>query len=235
VEKAMMDLRPGFPSDGLGGQGNPLASDSPEVWDRLISAVGPASLLVVIGLRMSTFLKHRLAPEDILQEALLDAWRHRARHEWRGLRSFRAWLLTIIDHRVRDAAAYESAAKRGGEASTLPFSALELSDSQGEHGSAFPGPVRSTTPSRIAIHREQAEMMRAALDALPSDLGEVVRLRLFEQLTTEEIAGRLNIGPSAVRHRFRRGAELYQRRLMFELASRTWTSGPPSAKDGPSL
>jgi RNA polymerase sigma factor (sigma-70 family) len=56
--------------------------------------------------------------------------------------------------------------------------------------------------------------MDSALDALPDDLREVVRLRLFEELTLEEIAARLNLGVSGVRHRFRRGGTLYQQALV---------------------
>lgn len=83
----------------LDGEKNPLLSDSSEAWSELIDAVEPASLLVVIGARMSKALKGRYTEEDILQDVLLYAWRDRRQCEWRGLRSFRSWLLSIIDHR----------------------------------------------------------------------------------------------------------------------------------------
>ena len=63
--------------------------------------------------------------------------------------------------------------------------------------------------------------MRGALANLPDDVRDVVRLRLFEQLPVDEIAQRLNLGPAAVRHRFRKGAELYQQRLVAELGTRS--------------
>jgi RNA polymerase sigma factor (sigma-70 family) len=187
----------------------------------LIESVGPASLLVVIDSRMSGTLKKQLAPEDILQDALLHAWRDRARFEWRGLKSFRSWLLTIIDHRIRDAATREGAAKRGGGESPVPFSVLERGPSPGQAESHFAGPVASTTPSRLAIHKEQASAMHAALGAIPAELREIVRLRLFEQIGVKDVAQRLGIGVSAVRHRFRKGAEMYRRVLLSELASRS--------------
>ena len=74
---------------------DPSRFDSAEEWSRRIEAVGPASMLVVIGWRMSDALKKRMAPEDIWQETLLHAWRDRARFEWRGIKSFRVWLLKI--------------------------------------------------------------------------------------------------------------------------------------------
>lgn len=196
---------------------NPLRSDSAAVWDRLIEAVGPASLLAVIELRMGAALRRRISPEDVFQEALLHAWRDRAGHEWRGLRSFRNWLLTIIDRRICDLADRARAQKRGGDMRPVQLRGLSGSDS----ASPSPLPWDSATPSRMAVYREQGEAMRAALDGLPDDVREVVRLRLFEQLRVEEIAQRLDLGVAAVRHRFRRGAELYQQMLVAELGTRS--------------
>ncbi|HWL93156.1 MAG TPA: sigma-70 family RNA polymerase sigma factor [Phycisphaerae bacterium] len=195
---------------------NPLASSSPREWDALIEAVGPASLLVVIESRMSHPLKRECAAEDILQESLMHAWRDRSACQWRGVRSFRSWLLTIIDNRLREAADRMMAQKRGG--GRQPVSA---GGGPPDAFTAFSdwGPVGSTTPSRVAIFREQATAMQAAVAKLPEELREVVRLRLFEQLGIEEIAGQLGIGEAAVRHRFRKGAEIYHRFLRDVLAS----------------
>ena len=70
-------------------------------------------------------------------------------------------------------------------------------------------PWTSTTPSRMADARERAEAMERSLEELPDDVREIVRLRLFEDLPIEDIAGTLGLGESAVRHRFRKGTELY--------------------------
>jgi RNA polymerase sigma factor (sigma-70 family) len=196
---------------------NPLRSDSVTAWDRLIEAVGPASLLTIIELRMSAALKRRFLAEDVFQEALLHAWRDRAQHQWRGLKSFRNWLLTIIDRRICDLADHAQAQKRVGDMRPVQLSGVPGSDS----AAPSPLPWDSTTPSRMAVYREQAEAMRAALAGLPDDVREVVRLRLFEQLRVEEIAQRLDLGVSAVRHRFRKGAELYQQILVAELGTRS--------------
>ena len=187
-------------------------------FDRTIDAVGPAALLVAIEGRLSAALRRQYSAEDILQEALLHAWRDRAAHAWHGLRAFRAWLLKIIDHRVHDLADRTFAQKRGGGRQPIAFSATD-----GDEGALDNLVLKSTTPSPVAIYNEQAAAMRAALEMLPEELREVVRLRLFEQLSLDEIASRLNIGESAVRHRFRKGAELYEARLQAELASRSET------------
>lgn len=179
----------------------------------LIATVGPASLLVAIECRMGRFLRERMTAEDILQDVLCLAWRERRRFEWRGRRAFRAWLLTLIDNRIRDARRHEEAQRRGGGAETVPFSALRHPGSNGSSGSRTPTPIDSTTPSRLAIYSERAAAMRAALNALPEELREVVRLRLFEQQPFDEIAALLRLGVGAVAHRFRKGVEIYARSL----------------------
>lgn len=214
-------------------QPSPLLSDAPTAWDSLIESVGPASLLLIIESRMSAVLKRSLTAEDILQESLMHAWRDRQRCQWHGIRSFRSWLLTIIDHRIHEAADSLGAQKRGGGREAIAFSAMRDGSSEGTFG-----PIGSTTPSRIAIYHEQAAAMRMALERLSEDVRDVVRLRLFEQLEIAEIAQRLGIGENAVRHRFRTGAEIYHRLLKEVIASRASTTGnssPVSAANSSAL
>jgi RNA polymerase sigma-70 factor (ECF subfamily) len=209
---------------------NPLHSDSAADWARLIESVDPASLLLVIDRRMNGALKKFVTAEDILQESLLHAWRDRKRFEWQGIKSFRAWMLSIADHRIRDAADRAAADKRGGGRIDVPLGTFG-----DENGSTMSGgaelPAGSTTPSRLATYREQAEVMRTALEGLPEEYRDVVRLRLFEHCALEEIGGRLGIGVSAVRHRFRKGSEIYLGRLRSALGSRNGSAMPESSAD----
>lgn len=202
----------------LGGSA-PLDWKDPGAWERLLESMGVPSLLVLIERRMSLELRKRMHPEDILQEALLQAWKAREDLEWRGIRAFRSWFLTIIDHRIRDIAAWESAVKRGGKGVTV-FSTLDGGGSTRDRSQAFEGPLVSTTPSRSISHREQAAVMLAALESLPDDVRDVVRLRLFEELSTEETAKALDLGLSATKHRFRKGALLYEKQLSLEFETR---------------
>ena len=55
--------------------------------------------------------------------------------------------------------------------------------------------------------------MSQAIGGLPEDLAEVVRLRLFDERTVPEIAKLLDVGESAVKDRFRKGAMSYRKRL----------------------
>lgn len=199
----------------------PPAANSPGAWDELVESIGPASILVIIDSRMSTGLKRRLAPEDIWQESLLHAWRDRHQYTHTGPKGFRSWLLTIVDHRIHEAVVREGAQKRGGGLTETPLSNLVGSRDAGGGNSQPPCPLSSTTPSRVAIYREQAEAMRAALEGLPDDLQAVVRSRLFEQRTLEQTAADLGVTLAAVRYRFARGVEAYREALHAHFASRS--------------
>ncbi|MEW6747263.1 MAG: sigma-70 family RNA polymerase sigma factor [Planctomycetota bacterium] len=213
------------PERDLVGPGiDPLLSDDPGIWDRLIEAIGPASMLVIINARMGASLRRRFAAEDVWQETLLNAWRDRATCEWRGIKSFRRWLLEIIENRLRNLAESEGARKRGGGSNPVLFSALQApsgsaaSEASGDH---FAGPVTSTTPSRAASYQEEARAMQEALDKVPEEAREVLRLRLFEELAMERVAERLGLGLSAAKHRFRKAFETYHQHLKAALDSRT--------------
>lgn len=196
---------------------DPLGDGDPRTWDRLISACGPASILVVIESWLGAGLRRTVTADDVWQETLLHAWRDRAQCEWRGVAEFRAWLLQVARNRMLDLAKHESAEKRGARAAHVSLSGTRCE---------FAGPVASTTPSRVAVVSEQARLIRQAIDSLPDDVRDVVFLRLLEGLKIHEVAERLGLGVEGTRHRLRKGAELYQARLQRLLADSEWPEAP---------
>jgi RNA polymerase sigma factor (sigma-70 family) len=189
---------------------NPLLSGDPLAWERVIESVGPPAMIVRIQSRMGPVLLARQAPEDLWQETLLYAWRDRVRHEWKGLAAFRGWLLAIAENRIRDALDQAGAQKRGGLAAPV------------EDSTPLEEWARtSSTPSRHAAHREEAAVLWNALQGLPGELREIVRLRVFEGVSPPDIACRLGLGLAAVKHRLRRGSELYRQRLLALASSRS--------------
>lgn len=180
------------------------ALDDPDDWTAVVQAANPAALLVEIQSRMGPVLAQRTSAEDILQEALLRAWRHRTTVVWQGAPAFRRWLLTIAESTIEDHRDHFRAQKRDVDR-TRSLTGADSADAI--------EPWSSTTPDRIASERERARTMATALASLPDDVREVVELRLFHELSIAEIAARLAIGESAVRHRFRKGAEAYALRL----------------------
>ncbi len=164
-------------------------------------------MLVCIEARMGVRLREHLTAEDIWQETLLHLWRDRANVEWRGYPALRQWLLTVAENQIRNATDRVDTVRRGGGQALL-----RLGDAGDSRDETLP-PATSTTPSGLAVLREQAAAMREALTRLPDELREVVRLRLFEELPVADVAARLGLGESAVKHRFRRGATLYEAHL----------------------
>lgn len=198
--------------------GNPLDSDDPRVWERVVDAVGPASMLVVIDARLGPLLRGKLTAEDIWQETLMHAWRDRRACRWVGVAEFRRWLIGIAQHRIADAVDFFGAQRRASDRErTVPGP---------ESVAGTPELFRTTTPSRMAVHREQAEHMREALSDLPEEQRSVLRLRLFEGLTIEATARQLGLGISAARHRYRKAALAYRRGLFRRLGTERRTAFP---------
>jgi RNA polymerase sigma-70 factor (ECF subfamily) len=119
------------------------------------------------------------AAEDLTQETLLRAWRHRDR--LRDPQAARVWLFRITanlwrDHLRRD---------RSPIAQAAPLAEEPIGD--------MPAPDQELTG------QEDVRRALAALDALPPRQREVLYLNACEGLTTEEIATALGIRASAVK------------------------------------
>jgi RNA polymerase sigma factor (sigma-70 family) len=182
----------------------------PARWDELIAGVSPETILVVIEREMGAALRAHCQPEDVWQETLAVAWRDRAQHDWTGTRAFRGWLVAIAKNRVKDVARAMTREKRGGDARPTLFSGMDVPE-----GATLSQllPAGSSTPSRVAAHREEARIIAKALEALPEETREVVRLHLLEELKMDDVAARLGVAVHVARYRFLKGAEAYARAL----------------------
>ncbi len=207
---------------------NPLLHATSGAWDRLVAAVNPPTMLVAIRGMMGAAMQQRLDADDVWQETLLHAWRDRHQCEWRGTAAFRRWLLEIARNRIRDLADRARAQKRGAGREVRFGDRDAASGSQGDDH--YAGPCQQTTPGRAAQDREASMHFEQALAAVPDDWREVVRMRLFEDRTLEEIAARMGLGVEGVRYRFRNGAEAYRRELRRRRALDPTTSSAESAR-----
>ena len=180
----------------------------PTEWGRLVESLDVASVFVVINSWLGSKLRGPVSAEDIWQETLWCSWRDREQHAWRGLSSWRIWLLSIARNRVRDAGRQLGRVKRGGGHHTAPFSTLAESGSV----SALL-PPGSTTPSRVAGFRERARAMERALESLEPELRTIVHLRLFEEVPIREVAEQLGLALSTTKDRLLRGVTSYRHRL----------------------
>lgn len=180
----------------------------PTSWGRLIDSLDAAPIFVLIGRWLGPRARLEVSVDDIWQETLWMAWRDRHQHAWQDLRRYRAWLLGIARHRVGEVVRSTGRVKRGGASHTARFSDLGGADTVGGYL-----PPLSTTPSRAASHLERARVLEQALDTLDEPLRDVVRLRIFEELSAVEAAEHLGVPLSTTKHRFVRGVQEYRRAL----------------------
>ena len=186
----------------------PAPHQDPTSWSRLVDSLDAATIFVVIGGWVGQSARVDVSVEDVWQGTLWMAWRDRQQHEWHGLGRYRAWLLGIARNRVRELIRNRSRQKRGGKTAHERFSDLGGADTVDHYL-----PPRSTTPSRVATNLERARLLERALDAVEPALRDVVRLRVFEELSSAETATQLAIPLSTCKHRFVRGLQAYRAEL----------------------
>jgi RNA polymerase sigma-70 factor (ECF subfamily) len=144
----------------------------------------------------------RNVAEDITQEAFLSMWRSRVRFD-RERGSVRAWVLGIVHHRTIDALRRNIAHDR------RRTSAEGLEE-------------RQEAPERTDVEvarRDEAREVREAMQTLPGEQLEVVRLAYFGGFTHTQIAEMLDTPIGTVKGRMRLGLEKMRRALSPEQAT----------------
>ncbi len=131
---------------------------------------------------------------DITQEVFVKVWRNLERFD--QSKSFRTWIFTIAKHTAID----WLRKKR-----VVPFSAFET-----EGGNAFLDSLVDDSPSLIEqlFIKENSKALAFALAQLPQHYNSIIRLRLDDNLSFREIAGRVKEPVNTVKSRYRRGAAL---------------------------
>lgn len=124
--------------------------------------------------------------DDVLQEALLDAFRHAG--SYRGDGSVRGWLFTLTRHR----AFHQRAHARAAEIPDTPLLELGLEAGFGER------------PELVAERLEQRDAITVGLARLAPEEREVLLLRDVEGLSGEEAAAVLGLELTAMKSRLHR-------------------------------
>jgi RNA polymerase sigma-70 factor, ECF subfamily len=133
---------------------------------------------------------NRAAAEDIVQEAFLSVWRSSVRYQpERG--NLRSWLLSVVHNRAIDSLRRSLVQTRNqveAEGIEERKAAPELTDVE-------------------AFRREEAQTVRAAMDALPADQLKVVEFAYFGGFTHSQIAELLGMPLGTVKGRMRLALE----------------------------
>ncbi len=136
--------------------------------------------------------------EDIAQETFIRAYRALA--QFRGEAQFYTWLYRIAVNTAKKAlmdlkrnpTVSENSFKSGDDDETSPVE-NEL--------------ISSETPDAVLASKEIAEMVNAALEALPEELRQAITLREIEGFSYEEIAEAMSCPIGTVRSRIFRARE----------------------------
>jgi RNA polymerase sigma-70 factor (ECF subfamily) len=153
-------------------------------------------LLALANCRMSRTLANAVSAEDVVQETCLEAARKLHSFEAQGPESFYRWLAAIARFKVNEAARARRAMKRAAEA---PLDAEP--------------PSPATSPSGRAIKAESAARLAAAIESLPADQAEAIRLRWLEGLSVADAAALLGKSAPAVKGLVARGLATLAERL----------------------
>ncbi len=133
----------------------------------------------VIAQRLRDHQMKNVDVGDVLQETLLRSYRGVTRFEWRGEESFLRWLGGIVENVVLEIA------RRGAR---HPVFQLEHDVS-----------ADKISPGRAMRQEERFDRLHEAIKNLSPEYRDVIVLSRIEGLTFEEIAGRMNRSPAAVK------------------------------------
>ncbi|MDO9419481.1 MAG: RNA polymerase sigma factor RpoE [Herminiimonas sp.] len=145
--------------------------------------------------------------EDIAQDTFIRAYRALA--QFRGEAQFYTWLYRIAVNTAKKAL---MELKRNPTVSENSFRSGQ-SDEGDETSPLENELISSETPEAVLAGKEIAQMVNAAMDALPEELRLAITLREIEGLSYEEIAEAMNCPIGTVRSRIFRAREAISERI----------------------
>lgn len=148
--------------------------------------------------QLGRHLRGKCDASDLVQQTMLEAHRDFPTFQGQGEPELLGWLRRILAHNLFNEARRFKAQQRDAarEVSLDQLQAgLEQSSLALGRCLAADGP----SPSELATERESAVLLADVLAQLPERYQKVVLLRIFEGLSAEEVAERLETTPGAVR------------------------------------
>lgn len=145
--------------------------------------------------------------DDIAQETFIRAYRALA--QFRGEAQFYTWLYRIAVNTAKKAL---MELKRDPTVSENSFKSGQ-SDESDETSPLENELISSETPEAVLAGKEIAQMVNAAMEALPEELRQAITLREIEGLSYEEIADVMNCPIGTVRSRIFRAREAISARI----------------------
>lgn len=155
----------------------------------------------MVALRMDSRLKARLDASDVVQEALLEAYRRLPEYLDRRDLPFAVWIRFVTLQKTKQLHRFHLGTQRRAadrEAQPLAASTALLADHLAASG---------LSASEAARKNESLNEMREALDRLSETDREILALRHYEQLGNREIADILDLEPATASQRYLRAIQ----------------------------
>lgn len=156
-------------------------------------------------------LDHKLKPKgsasDVVQETFLDAHCGFGQFQGQTEPELKSWLRRILRNNLLNMVRRYKQSKRR-IAREVPLEVWTAS-APAEQGL----PARKDTPSRHAIHEEEAQLLARSLERLPEVPRQVITWRHQEYCSFEEIGARLGVSADAARMSWARAVRRLQREL----------------------
>lgn len=159
----------------------------------------------VVELRINDDLRARVDPSDVVQETQLAAAQQMDDYLVRRPMSFRVWLRRTALNRLADAQRRHTAGKRNArqDVSLPDHSSIALAQS-----------LLEGRPSQTLGRHEMAQKVRQAIDSLDKSDRELLMMRYYEELTNQEVAELLEIGPATASQRYGRALRRLHAKLV---------------------
>jgi len=167
-------------------------------------AIHQEKLERIVAFRIAPFLRSRVDPADVLQEAYFEISRRIDEYINGSPVSFFVWIRqrtiqTLIDiHRnhtreKRDPLREMTFGSSSyGHTTSISIAQLLLAD--------------ITSPSQAAVREEETQQLQSALESMNETDREVIAMRHFEHLNNQQVAEVLDISPTAASNRYVRAA-----------------------------
>ena len=167
-----------------------------------------AYLKVLAARHLDSPLAARIDASDLVQQTCLSVVRKLPQFEGSDEAAFVAWLKTIHEHNIQTAI-------RDHLRTEKRAAGREVGLGENWHDDGLLAQARASSPSQRVMQGEQAARLAAALEDLPLDQREAVRLRYLEGHPVDEIARRLDRSPQAAAGLIKRGL-IRLRKIMAE-------------------
>ena len=161
-----------------------------------------------ISLRMGPLLRSRLSADDVLQETMLQAYRSLGGFTARGPGSFRRWIISVAENRLRDLHRYHAAQRRDPARE-----AQAAARNEDESGMLQRLEDSGASPPSEVDRKALVNRLVDGIQRLPDELKEIIILRSVEERTYKDIAGTLGKRPAAIQGLYTRALKKLQHEL----------------------